>query len=68
MNEQSLSRQIANRRDFEHTLNLLLKNYKDQNKGTNMQVIAEAVNKNSFWLDQVKEILHVFRDDQMKYY
>lgn len=57
MNEQSLSRQVASRRDFEHTLNLLLKNYKDQNKGTNMQVIEEAVNKNSFWFDQAKEIL-----------
>ena len=57
MNEQSLSRQVASRSDLVHTLNLILKNYKDQNKGTNMQVIEEAVNKNSFWFDQAKEIL-----------
>jgi len=31
--------------------------------GTNMQVLAEAVNKNTFWLDQAKEVLQVFRDD-----
>ncbi len=29
INEQSISRQVASRQEFEHTLNLLLKNYRN---------------------------------------
>lgn len=55
------------RQTFEHTLKILIKNYENKNHVSNEEAVLEAINHNSFWSEQLQEIMKVFKDETMHF-
>lgn len=48
-------------------MNILIRNYEDKNMVSNMQVVIESANRNSFFSEQLNEMMKVFNDDAIHF-
>lgn len=63
LTEATVSRPVISEKEFEHTMHVLLKNYQNKNFVSNDQAVTDTAHRGSFWSDQIKEILKVFKDE-----
>ena len=54
-------------KEFEHTIQILLKNYENKNYVSNEEAVIEATNSRTFWSEQVHELLKLFKDEVMHF-
>lgn len=63
LTEATVSRPVISDKAFEHTMQVLLKNYETKNFVSNQQAVTEAASVSSFWSEQVIELMKVFKDE-----